>query len=51
MYKIIRFYNPKLNKLNEVVKEVETESEAIAHCQGDDTKEEGVYFSGFTKVR
>ena len=49
MYKVIRYFNPKLNKLNEVIKEVESEGEAQAHCQGSDTKKEGIYFTGYTK--
>ena len=47
-YKIIRFYHPCQNKDNEVILEGVTLKQAQEHCQDDTTKEEGVYFDGYT---
>jgi len=48
-YKIVRFYYPDLNRENEVIETGLSLEEAQAHCQDETTKEDGVYFDGYTK--
>lgn len=46
-YKIIRYYHPTLNKLNEVVEEGLTLKQAQAHCNDPSTNIEGMFFDGY----
>jgi hypothetical protein len=48
-YKIIRYYHPDQNKDSEIIKEGLTLTEAQEHCQDDTSREEGVYFDGYTE--
>ena len=50
MYNVIRYYNPNLNKLNEIVKDGLTLAEAKEHCQDKGSRESGIYFDGYTEV-
>ena len=47
-YKIVRFYYPNQNRENEVILEGVTLEQAKEHCQDECTREEGVYFDGYT---
>jgi len=46
-YKIVRSYNPKLNKDDEIIDTGLTLAEAQAHCKDPDTHELGVWFDGY----
>ncbi|MHA1382047.1 MAG: hypothetical protein ACTSRG_27055 [Candidatus Helarchaeota archaeon] len=48
-YKIVRFYYPSLNKENEVIDTGLSLEEAQKHCNNDNTREEGVFFDGYTE--
>jgi hypothetical protein len=48
-YKILRFYSPRLKRDSEVIDTGLTLEEAQAHCEDPDTREEGVYFDGYTE--
>jgi len=47
-YKIIRFFYPSTGLENRVILEGVTLEQAQEHCQDDATKEDGVYFDGYT---
>ena len=51
MYKIIRFYKEDgfPGPARETIKTGLTLEEAQEHCQRDDTREEGVWFDGYTE--
>jgi len=48
-YKIIRFYFPGVERGNEDIKTGLTLEEAQEHCRRDDTRQEGVFFDGYTE--
>ena len=48
-YKIIRFYYPSQDKANEVMQTGLTLDEAQEHCNDPSTREDGVYFDGYTE--
>ena len=53
-YKIVRFYRedgnpPGIGQARETIKTGLTLEEAQEHCQRDDTREEGVWFDGYTE--
>jgi hypothetical protein len=50
-YKIIRFYKEDgfPGPAREIIKTGLTLEEAQEHCQRDDTREEGVWFDGYTE--
>jgi len=47
-YKIIRSFNPNLNKSNRTIERGLTLEEAQAHCKRSDTREAGVWFDCYT---
>ncbi len=51
MYKIVRFYYPDQKRDSENVEGMGglTLEEAQEHCNDPDTREEGVYFDGYTE--
>lgn len=48
-YKIFRSFHPSLNRENETIKTGLTLQEAQEHCNDPDTRQEGVWFDGFTE--
>ena len=48
-YKIIRFYAPGVERDDETVDTGLTLEEAQEHCRRDDTRQEGVFFDGYTE--
>ncbi len=48
-YKIIRFYFPGVEHGNEIIDTGLTLEEAQKHCRRDDTRQEGVFFDGYTE--
>jgi len=49
-YNIVRFYHPSVGLEDNIVLEGLTLEEAQAHCQREDTREDGVYFDGYQEV-
>jgi len=47
-YKIIRSFNPNLNKSDRTIERGLTLEEAQAHCKRSDTREAGVWFDCYT---
>ena len=50
-FRIVRFYNPCLNRRPRTIKTGLTETEAQAHCSREDTRERGVYFDGYDYMK
>jgi hypothetical protein len=48
-YKIFRSFNPSLKRENETIKTGLTLEEAQEHCQDPNTREDGVWFDGYTE--
>ena len=48
-YKIIRFFHPSQERANETVLSGLTLEEAQAHCKDPSTREDGVYFDGYSE--
>ena len=47
-YKIVRFYHPSQDRNNETIRTGLTLEEARAHCKDESTREDGVFFDGYT---
>ena len=50
-FRIVRFFNPCLDRKPRTIKTGLTESEAQAHCSRKDTRERGVYFDGYDYMK
>ena len=48
-YKIIRFYSPSQNRIDETIRTGLTLEQARAHCKDPSTREDGVFFDGYTE--
>tara|TARA_R110000744_G_scaffold11661_1_gene35317 strand:+ start:1269 stop:1478 length:210 start_codon:yes stop_codon:yes gene_type:complete len=48
-YKIFRSFNPSLDREKEIIITGLTLEEAQEHCNDPDTRQEGVWFDGFTE--
>ena len=48
-YKIIRFYHPSQERYNETRETGLTLEQAQAHCEHPSTREDGVFFDGYTE--
>jgi len=48
-YKIVRWFNPTLNRQDRTIKTGLTEEQAQAHCKRSDTREDGVWFDCYVK--
>jgi hypothetical protein len=47
-FKIVRSFNPSLNRSDRTIKRGLTLEEAQAHCRRPDTRKTGVWFDGYT---
>ncbi len=50
-FRIVRFYDPRLNRHSRTIKSGLTEPEAQAHCARPDTRRQGVYFDGYDYMK
>ena len=48
-FRIVRSFNPSLNKSDRTIKRGLTLEEAQEHCSRPDTREAGVWFDGYAK--
>ena len=48
-YEIVRFYHPDTGKDRKVMQRGLTLDEAQEHCKDPSTREDGVYFDGYTE--
>ena len=48
-YEIKRFHAPGVEKDDFVTQTGLTREEAVAHCESEESEEEGVWFEGFNK--
>lgn len=50
-FRIVRFYDPRLNRRSRTIKSGLTEAEAQTHCERPDTRRAGVYFDGYDYMK
>ena len=50
-FRIIRFYDPRLDRRPRTIRTGITEAEAQAHCRRPNTRQKGAYFDGYDYMK